>query len=228
VPKAFIASAFLLASLGLAAVPASAQDPVKVAPTQCKVILENQYVRVLRWTENPGDKTPMHEHPAMVSISLSASKTRFTSADGKTQDSEGKAGDATWSDPTKHSSVNMSAAPGSTIQVELKQPPTAAMTAVPAGHDAVTVDPQHYKVLLQNDRVRVLKATYGPNEKSKMHVHPASVAVFVSGGHTTFTMADGKTTTSDEQPGQAVWSDRQEHLPQNGGKPLEVILVELR
>ena len=56
--------------LVLAAATASAQDPVKVAPNQVKVVLENDYVRVLSWTENPGDKTPMHEHPALVSVSF--------------------------------------------------------------------------------------------------------------------------------------------------------------
>ena len=74
--------------LGLAAATASAQDPVKVAPKQCKVALENEYVRVLRWTEGPGDKVPMHEHPALVSVSLSAGKTRFTSPDGTTRDAD--------------------------------------------------------------------------------------------------------------------------------------------
>jgi beta-alanine degradation protein BauB len=48
-----------------------AQDPVKVAPNEVKVVLENDYVRVLSWTENPGDKTPTHEHPALVSVSFS-------------------------------------------------------------------------------------------------------------------------------------------------------------
>jgi quercetin dioxygenase-like cupin family protein len=56
-----------------------AQDPVTVVPKQCTVVLENEYVRVLRWSEAPGDKVPMHEHPALVSISLTAGKTRFTS-----------------------------------------------------------------------------------------------------------------------------------------------------
>ena len=40
--------------------------PVKVAPNKCKVVLDNQYVRVLRWSEVPGDKVPMHEHPALA------------------------------------------------------------------------------------------------------------------------------------------------------------------
>ena len=46
--------------------------------------------------------------------------------------------------------------------------------------DAVKVDPKHYTVLSENDRVRILKVHYGPHEKSVMHSHPDTVAVFLS------------------------------------------------
>jgi len=36
----------------------------------------------------------------------------------------------------------------------------------PASADPVKVDPKHYKVEMENDRVRVLRITYGPQEKS--------------------------------------------------------------
>ena len=47
--------------------------------------------------------------------------------------------------------------------------------------DAAKVDAKHYTVAFENDRVRVLKAHYGPGEKSTMHSHPNSVAVFLTG-----------------------------------------------
>ncbi len=223
--RVLIASALL----ALAAATASAQDPVTVAPNQCKVAFENEYVRVLHWTEAPGDKAPMHEHPALVSIPLSPGKTRFTSADGTKREVDAKAGQATWSEPEKHASENLSAKPGETIQVELKQKPGAAMTALPASEDSVAVDPKHYHVVLQNDRVRVLRIRYGPNETSVMHAHPASVAVFLTNGQTKFTLPDGTSTNADVKAGQVIWNDNQKHLPQNtGSAPFELILVELR
>jgi quercetin dioxygenase-like cupin family protein len=223
--RVLIASALL----SLAAATASAQDPVTVAPSQCKVAFENDYVRVLRWSEAPGAKVPMHEHPALVSISLSAGRSRFTLADGKTREADAKAGQATWSAPEKHSSENLGAAAEEVIQVELKAKPGAAMTAVPAAENAVTVDPKHYKVEFQNDRVRVLRIHYGPGEKSVMHAHPASVAVFLTEGQTKFALPDGTSTTSDVKPGLVVWNDIQKHMPRNSGsKPFELILVELR
>ena len=45
--------------------------------------------------------------------------------------------------------------------------------------DPVVVDSAHYKLKFENEHVRVLRITYGPNEESVMHYHPAGVAVFL-------------------------------------------------
>ena len=46
--------------------------------------------------------------------------------------------------------------------------------------DPVEVDPKHYKVEFENDRVRVLRIRYGAREKSAMHGHPPGIAVILS------------------------------------------------
>jgi len=219
----------VIALLVLASAPALAQDAVKVAAKQCKVAFENDYVRVLHWTVGPREKTAMHSHPALVSISLTANKTRFTSSDGKTRDIESKAGQATWSDPDKHSSEGLGDKASEIIQVELKKQPGDAMTAFPATDDSVAVDPKHYNVEFQNDRVRVLRIKYGPGEKSVMHAHPANVAVFLADGQAKMTLPDGKTNVTGFKAGQVQWAGKEKHLPENSGsKPFELVLVELR
>lgn len=222
-------ASLMIASLVLASVPALAQDPVKVAANQCKVAFENDYVRVLSWSVSPHGKTAMHEHPALVSVSLSAGKTRFTSPDGKTREVASKAGQATWSDPDKHSSEALGDKAGGIIQVELKKRPGAGMTALAPAEDSVAVDPKHYKLEFQNDRVRVLRIKYGPGERSVMHVHPANVAVILTGGQSKMTLPDGKANVLDMKAGEVQWADKEKHLPENSGsKPFELILVELK
>ncbi len=219
----------LFGLLGLASVPALGQDPAKVAAKQCRVAFENEYVRVLHWTVSPHEKVAMHEHPAVVSVSLDAGNTRYTAPDGKTRDVESKAGQARWSDPEKHSSESLGDKRGEIVQVELKKEPPAAMTTIPASEDSVKVDPKHYQVEFQNDRVRILRVKYGPNEKSVMHSHPANVAVFLTDGSTKFTLPDGKTSVTNIKARQAQWADKETHLPENmGGKPFELVLVELK
>ena len=219
----------LFGLLAVASVPALSQDPAKVAAKQCKVAFENEYVRVLHWSLSPHEKIPMHEHPALVAISLSAGKTRYTSPDGETKEVDTKFGQASWNDPEKHSSEYLGDKPGESFQVELKKRPAAAMTAIPASEDSVKVDPKHYQVEFQNDRVRIVRINYGPNEKSVMHAHPANVAVFLNDGAAKFTFPDGKTSVTTIKAGQVQWADKEKHLPENtGGKPFEVILVELK
>ena len=103
-------------------------------------------------------------------------------------------------------------------------------SALPAmAQDAVKVDPKHYKVELDNDQVRVLRITYGPHEKSVMHDHPASVAIFLTDANVRFTLPDGKTEDAQPKAGSVQWSAGGKHLPENmSDVPFELILVELK
>src|SRR6267154_802470 len=87
------------------------------------------------------------------------------------------------------------------------------LAAAPAmAQDPVKVDAKHYKVEFENDRVRVLRITYGPHEKSVMHHHPGSVAVFMTDGQTRFTTPDGKTQDVPAKAGSVQWSEAGDHL----------------
>ncbi|HEX9872002.1 MAG TPA: cytoplasmic protein [Candidatus Tectomicrobia bacterium] len=95
--------------------------------------------------------------------------------------------------------------------------------------DPVTVDSKHYTIEFENDQVRVLRIRYGPHEKSVMHGHPASLAVFLADTRGKFTFPDGKTEEFTTTTGQAMFVPAGEHLPENlSDQPLEVVLVELK
>ena len=103
------------------------------------------------------------------------------------------------------------------------------VTAPAFAQDPVNVDAKHYKVLMENEKVRVLRVTYGAKEKSVMHEHPDTLAIFLTEAHARFTLPDGKTETSDKKPGDVQWTAAGKHNPENvGDKPMEVILVELK
>jgi len=104
-----------------------------------------------------------------------------------------------------------------------------APAAAAAGPDAVAVDPAHYKVELENDKVRVLRISYGPKEKSVMHSHPKGVVVFLDDMHGSFTMPDGATQEMQAKARTVGWTDGETHAPENlGDKPFEVIQIELK
>ena len=99
----------------------------------------------------------------------------------------------------------------------------------PTTDDPVKVDSKHYKVEFENDRVRVVRIKYGAGEKSVMHSHPESVAVFLTDARAKFTYPDGKTEDIDAKAGTVQHMDAFTHLPENASKkPFEVIQVELK
>ncbi len=213
-------------TVALAAVAALAQDVVQLAPDQVKVVLENDRVRVLHFNEPGHSKLPMHSHPAYVAVGFTTDHSKYTFPDGKTSDERTKADDVTYSKGKTHAYENLSGTASESIMVELKKPGAAAAKTT---LDPVKLDPKHYKVVINNDQVRVLRVKYGPHEKSVMHEHPASVAVFVSDSHVKFTLPDGTSQDENAKAHSATWADAGKHLPENvGDKPIEVVVIELK
>jgi quercetin dioxygenase-like cupin family protein len=105
----------------------------------------------------------------------------------------------------------------------------ALATSMAIAQDPTVVDAKHYKVMFENEQVRILKITYGPKEKSVMHEHPNAVAVFLTDGQIKFELPDGKSQDAAVKAGQAMFTPGGKHLPHNvGDKPFEVVLVELK
>ena len=104
-----------------------------------------------------------------------------------------------------------------------------ARMAQPRADDPVKVDPKHYTVEFENEHVRVLRIKYGPGEKSVMHSHPESIAVFLTDAHGKFTYPDGRTEDINAKAGTVQRMDAHSHLPESSSKKaFEVIAVELK
>src|SRR5713226_5679230 len=95
--------------------------------------------------------------------------------------------------------------------------------------DAIKAAPHAYKVLLENDRVRVLEYRGGPGVKAEMHSHPDLVAVAISGGKVRFTLSDGQTQDADLGNGEAGFFDATDHMTENvGTSDIHIVLIELK
>ncbi|MEK6323879.1 MAG: hypothetical protein AABN33_19720 [Acidobacteriota bacterium] len=204
---------------------ARAQDPVKVAPDQYKVLLENDRVRVLEARLKPGDKTAMHLHPANVTYSLTDAKAKFTPRGGKAVAREMKAGSANWSPAEKHISENAGTTEAHVLIFELKGGKSGKTAK---GADPVKADPKHFKVRLNNAWVRVLEFRAQPADKVPMHTHPSYVTYNFTGGKTTFTFPDGKTAEREATAGNVTWNESEAHAAQVGDTEAHSLLVELK
>lgn len=83
--------------------------------------------------------------------------------------------------------------------------------------DPTKVEPKHYKLDFENDRVQVVAVHYGPHEKSAMHEHPGGVVVVITGGHLRFTDENGKVKDVFAKPGEARWFAPFKHTVENVG-----------
>jgi quercetin dioxygenase-like cupin family protein len=95
--------------------------------------------------------------------------------------------------------------------------------------DVVTVSPETHKILLENDRVRVLGVQVRPGEKVGMHSHPASIIYYLSDANLRITHPDGKTEERACKAETVVWSEAVIHAAENvGTTELREIQIELK
>jgi quercetin dioxygenase-like cupin family protein len=94
----------------------------------------------------------------------------------------------------------------------------ACLTAGSAlSQDPTKVEPKHYKLDFENDRVQVVSVHYGPHEKSALHEHPGGVVVTLTAAHLRFTDEEGKTREVFAKPGEVRWYAPFKHRVENLG-----------
>jgi len=97
--------------------------------------------------------------------------------------------------------------------------------------DPLKVAGGSYKLIAENDEVRILEANLAPGAKTANHSHPALMAVILQPGVTKWTMPDGKTEQSaaDVKRGTVLAMPAQTHVSENIDKrPLKAILIEFK
>jgi hypothetical protein len=99
-------------------------DPVTTNPQHYRVVFENERVRVLEYTDVPGDRTTEHEHPDSVMVPLSSFRRRLHAADAH-RDVELTAGGAGWLPAQRHAGENIGDSPSHAVFVELKEGPSS-------------------------------------------------------------------------------------------------------
>jgi hypothetical protein len=106
----------------------------------------------------------------------------------------------------------------------------ATMPATASAQDVLAVAPNHYKALVDNDRVRVVENTLRPGEKDPSHTHPAGWYYVTRGGTMKVVFADGKTEMWTPKTGESGWSGGEgAHTSENVGKePMTYVLVEIK
>jgi beta-alanine degradation protein BauB len=94
--------------------------------------------------------------------------------------------------------------------------------------DPTETDPDKYKVVFENDRVRVLEYRDKPGDRTSPHRHPDSVMYTLSSFERRLTHGDEQRDVAVEA-GRVNWLDAQEHSGENvGSTDTHVLSVELK
>jgi hypothetical protein len=95
--------------------------------------------------------------------------------------------------------------------------------------DPTETDPDKYRVIFENERVRVLEYRDEPGQRTSPHDHPDSVMFTLSSFDRRLIGGSGDSRDVRLETGDVRWLDAQTHSGENiGGSPTHVIFVELK
>jgi oxalate decarboxylase/phosphoglucose isomerase-like protein (cupin superfamily) len=204
---------------------ALAQDAVKAAPTHYKPLFENADVRILQIDYEAGSKSAMHQHPDSMVLSLTASKVRFTTPDGKMQVSDMPDESAMYTPAATHSSTNVGTTAVKAILVEFK---TAApgTSSLPASRPGMAM-----KVLAEGPRATAYHMTAEPafHEAAGSKHDYDQVVIALSPSKLSLAL-DGKPAKTTWARGDAQFIGRGvAHESQNtSGKPMDFVIIAIK
>lgn len=94
--------------------------------------------------------------------------------------------------------------------------------------DPVTTNPENYKVVFENDQVRVLEYTDKPGHLTSPHDHPDSVMYTLTSFRRRLISEKGQVEV-DIKAGATAWLAAQKHAGENIGETdTHVIFIELK
>ncbi len=95
--------------------------------------------------------------------------------------------------------------------------------------DPVVTDGDKYSVVLENERVRVLRYHDKPGDSTLQHSHPDYVLYAESSFKRRLTFPDGRKQEVDVKAGSIAWIKAHMHIGENiGDTNTDVIIVELK
>lgn len=96
--------------------------------------------------------------------------------------------------------------------------------------DALQASPENFRLLFENEHVRVLEYSLKPGAKDKPHTHPPKSGYVLSGGKLKIYPGSAAAFISEDSTGMSYWSDYVgKHYVENiGNTTVTIILTEIK
>ena len=202
--------------------------PEEVSPDVYKVLLDNEDVKVLEVTFEPGQSDNMHDHYPVTFYLLQGGKAQVTLPDGTVNEGEfptGFTGHNT--EKVRHQVKNIGETTIKILLVERKKshPTSESKEKLILPEE---VSPDVYQVILENDDVKVLNVTFAPGQGDNIHEHGVITYYGIKGGKLQNTLADGSVKEMEVPDGFVGHGNNiVKHQMENvGDDTVKVIIVE--
>ena len=192
------------------------EDIAAAATDQVSVLFENDFVRVMNFTLEPGEALPMHAGRPRVVYSLADYRLRFTEG-STTEEVAWEEGDVHWHGPDEHAVENTGTTTARFLVVARTDTRLAGESPGPDPEDAAVADPVHAEVLLDTDDVRVVRVTLTPGEAQPAHQGLPRLVYSLTSYTIRYTEPGAEPLEQSFQPGDAHWHEAGEHAVENTG-----------
>lgn len=197
-----------------AAEEAPAEDVAEGVPEHGRLVLENDYVRALEFSLEPGEEIPLHTGLKRAVYSLSDYTLEWTEG-GTTETVEWSKGDAHWHGAVEHAARNVGETEARYVTVgrteaELPEPP--ASEAPPL----TEAQAEGVRVALDNDDVAILEVTLEPGAEQPVHSGRHRFVYSLSDYSLSFECAE-ETTEQSFSAGDGHWHEAGDHCAENVG-----------
>ena len=205
---------------------ALAQDPVKVDPgDKIKVVFENASVRVLKIDGAPGEEEPDAPTSRLWSIPLAASKVRFTTPDGKSEEATWRTSRRCTCLQSTHSPANVGTGRIAAVLIEFKSPKPGT-AALPESREGMAM-----KVLAEGPRAMAYRSTANPKfQEPAGSKHDFDQVVIALGAAQMSLSIDGKPAKTSWARGDVQFIGRgvPHQATNTGGKPVDFVIVAIK
>jgi quercetin dioxygenase-like cupin family protein len=208
---------------------------ITVAGAQTPVVVDNEYVRILKVVSKSDARSAPHVHPwnrVMVYLDQGAIDIGYTES-GKVDHQRWKPGDVAWSPvEPRHTSHNIGGTSIRVVEVELKKPAPVVPPVRDPKLDPIVTDPTHNNLLFENDQVRVFRSWREAGASETMHEHTGRgrIVVLLTDIAAKVKLVDGSVSEMKMPAGEVRWSPGPTtHAGTNtGASRFDMILIELK
>lgn len=98
-----------------------------------------------------------------------------------------------------------------------------------AAQDPLVAAPEMYRLLFENERVRVMEVAFQPGQKIAAHSHPDHFVYVAEAGTLRLFKPDGTSSDAELSVGMVVWIPAETHWAENiGTTVVRLVVTELK